>query len=752
MLIFAFIHQTSTIMAKKKKSTGYDWSYSSFGGVVRVNVRSGEDIAHLGELDKKLWTVLSCPTEGLEFPSETLKLIDTDGDGKIRVDEIVAAANWLCKVLKDKELLIKAPDTLKLSDINTDVPEGEKLEKSARQILSNLKLQKDDISVADTSDSVAIFADTAFNGDGVITEASAADDTLKGVIKTIAAQIGSTTDRSGAEGVTAEQIEAFYTALADYAAWQAAATPDIFPFGDNTQAALDAADAIKTKVSDFFMRCKLIAFTEAAAPAVDVSTDKISAISDHDLSGEAQEIASYPLARPSKDGILLFDAINPAWKAKVDAFRTLAGLDAKDGINEAEWNEIVSKFSAFSAWKDSKKGAEVEALGLEEVKKLIAADNKAALLELIASDKALEDEANSIDEVNKLTHLVRDFYKLLKNYVVFSDFYSPDQNEMSVFEAGKLYIDERCCRLCVRVEDMGKHADMAGLSGMFLLYCACTSKTTGKSMNIVAVMTDGKTRNLRPGTNGVFYDRDGLDYDATIIKIVENPISIKQAFWSPYVKFWNWITGLINKSAAEKDAKSMENLQASATAAPADAAAKKQPFDIGKFAGIFAAVGMAIGLLGAAIAGIVTGIAKLPWWGILLLIVGIMLLISGPSCFIAWGKLRRRNLGPVLNANGWAINSNVIVNIPFGRTLTSIAKYPKLKLDDPYKPKAPLWWRICRWLLLALVVAFCALFFTDNLKCIGLPLHKEKPAVEQVEEPAPEAPAEAEAEVEVPQE
>ncbi len=739
-------------MAKKKKSTGYDWSYSSFGGVVRVNVRSGEDIAHLGELDKKLWTVLSCPTEGLEFPSETLKLIDTDGDGKIRVDEIVAAANWLCKVLKDKELLIKAPDTLKLSDINTDVPEGEKLEKSARQILSNLKLQKDDISVADTSDSVAIFADTAFNGDGVITEASTADDTLKGVIKTIAAQIGSTTDRSGAEGVTAEQIEAFYTALADYAAWQAAATPDIFPFGDNTQAALDAADAIKTKVSDFFMRCKLIAFTEAAAPAVDVSTDKISAISDHDLSGEAQEIASYPLARPSKDGILLFDAINPAWKAKVDAFRTLAGLNAKDGINEAEWNEIVSKFSAFSAWKDSKKGAEVEALGLEEVKKLIAADNKAALLELIASDKALEDEANSIDEVNKLTHLVRDFYKLLKNYVVFSDFYSPDQKRMAVFEAGKLYIDERCCRLCVRVEDMGKHADMAGLSGMFLLYCACTSKTTGKSMNIVAVMTDGKTRNLRPGTNGVFYDRDGLDYDATIIKIVENPISIKQAFWSPYVKFWNWITGLINKSAAEKDAKSMENLQASATAAPADAAAKKQPFDIGKFAGIFAAVGMAIGLLGAAIAGIVTGIAKLPWWGILLLIVGIMLLISGPSCFIAWGKLRRRNLGPVLNANGWAINSNVIVNIPFGRTLTSIAKYPKLKLDDPYKPKAPLWWRICRWLLLALVVAFCALFFTDNLKCIGLPLHKEKPAVEQVEEAAPEAPAESEAEVEVPQE
>ena len=723
-------------MAKKKKNTGYDWSYCSFGGVVRVNVRNGEDISHLGELDKKLWTVLSCPTEGLEFPTETLKLIDTDGDGKIRVDEVVAAADWLCKVLKDKDLLIKAPDTLKLSDINTDVPEGAKLHKSALQILSNLKLEKDEISVADTSDSVAIFADTAFNGDGVITEASASDDHLKEVIKAIAAQIGSTTDRSGVEGVTSEQIEAFYTALADYAAWQDAAAPDIFPFGDNTQAALDASEAIKSKVSDYFMRCKLISFTEAAAPAVDVSTEKISAISDHDLSGEAQEIASYPLARPSKDGILRFDGINPAWKGKVDAFKSLAGLDGKEGLDESEWNGIMAGFAPYTAWKDSKKGTEVEALGLEEVKKLLAADDKAALLELVASDKALEDEANSIDEVNKLTHLVRDFYKLLKNYVIFSDFYSPDLKQMAVFEAGKLYIDQRCCRLCVRVEDMGKHADMAGLSGMFLLYCACTSKTTGKSMNIVAVMTDGKTQNLRPGTNGVFYDRNGLDYDATIVRVVENPLSIKQAFWSPYVKFWNWVTGLINKSAAEKDAKSMENLQATATAAPADAAAKKQPFDIGKFAGIFAAVGMAIGLLGAAIAGIIAGIAKLPWWGILLIIVGIMLLISGPSCFIAWGKLRRRNLGPVLNANGWAINSNVIVNIPFGRTLTSIAKYPKLKLDDPYKPKAPLWWRILRWVLLALIVAFCALFFTDNLKCIGLPLHKDKPAVEQVEDTA----------------
>ena len=738
-------------MSKKSKNDGkYEWSYCSLGGTVRVNVQSGEDIAHLGELDQKLWTVLSCPVEGLEFDESTLRMIDTDGDGKIRVKEIIAAAEWLTSVIKDKDRILKGDSVLPLDQINTEIEAGRKLHSSALQILSNLKLEKDEISVADTSDSVAIFAETGANGDGVITEASASDEKLKEVIKDIIATTGSAIDRSGVAGVTAEHIEAFYTALADYSAWQAAATPDIFPFGPDTQAALDACEAVKEKVADYFMRCKLIAFTDAAAPIVDVSAERISEIAADDLMSREDEIATYPIARPSKEGILPFDAINPAWKARFDAVRALVKFEGKKGVTESEWNEMLAKFTPYTDWMAAKKGETVEPLGLDKVKALLKEDAKPALIALVDADKALEEEANSIDEVNKLTHLYRDFYKLLKNYVLFSDFYSPKQDDPAVFEAGKLYIDQRCCRVCVRVADMGAHADMAGLSCMFLLYCTCTSRTTGKTMDIVAVMTDGSTRNLRPGLNGVFYDRDGLDWDAKVVKVVENPISIKQAFWAPYVKLWNFINGLINKSAADKDAKATADLQAGAAAAPADAAAKKQSFDIARFAGIFAAVGMALGIIAAALAAIISGLAKTPWWGILLILLGIMLLISGPSCFIAWGKLRRRNLGPVLNANGWAINSGARVNIPFGRTLTSVAKYPKLKLDDPYKPKTPLWRKILCWFIALAVIAFGVLFFTDNLKCIGLPFHKEKPAeelVEAQEEPAVEAAEPAEAEV-----
>ena len=510
----------------QKQTNGYPWKYCSLGGVVRVNITSGEDIAHLGELDQKLWTVLSCPTKDLAIDERTLQLIDTDGDGKIRVAEVVAAAQWLTSVIKDKDAILKGETELKLDGINTDCEAGQKLYNSARQILSNLKLEKDSITADEASDSVAIFKDTQYNGDGVITQASADDETLRPLIATIAEKVGSATDRSGEPGITAEQVEAFYTALADYAAWQDAAEADkanVFPYGDDTAAALAACEAVKDKVADYFMRCKLIRFDDAVSAAVDVSAEKVGAISEKNLATQSEEIATYPLARPTKDAVLPFDAINPAWQGPFAAVKALVldkDFPKAEGITEEQWAGVLAKFAPYCAWLGEKKGEAVEALGIDEVKALIKADRKAELLALIDADKALEAEAASIDEVKKLLLCYRDFAKLLRNYVIFTDFYGRADGTRGIFEAGKLYIDERCCDLCIKVTDMGAHADMPKLSGMFLLYCKCTSKTKAATMDIVAVMTDGKTSDLRPGKNGIFYDLDGGDWDAVITKVV----------------------------------------------------------------------------------------------------------------------------------------------------------------------------------------------------------------------------------------
>ncbi len=701
----------------------YNWKFANVGGVTRVNIATGEDIAHLKDLDQKMWTVLSCPTKGLEIDEKTLELMDLDGDGKIRVNEIIEASSWITKVLKNPDLLLKQSDTILLEDINHDDEEGKKLYDSAKQILANLGLEKDSISVADTSDSVAIFAKTKFNGDGIITENSTDDESLKNAITSCIKTIGSTPDRSGVDGINADQIEAFYTNCNDYITWftsQDNNKETVLPYGDNTEAALGAYNALKAKVEDFFMRCKLIAFNENSTAALDVSVARMEAISEKDLSTCSEEIATYPLARVNdKIQLPLNGGINPAWQAAFANLKTLIfDVDFKDEkyITEEDWKTIGSKFGAFEAWKADKKGEIVESLGVDAIKEIVSKNEKDALLALVEQDKAEETKSNEIQTVNKLTHYYRDLYKLIKNYVTFSDFYTRDSETKAIFQAGTLFIDQRSCDLCVKVSDMAKHNTMAGLSGMYLLYCDCTSKKKNETMTIVAVMTDGDIDNLMVGKNAIFYDRDGVDWDATVVKIIDNPISVRQAFWAPYRKFAKWVTDLINKSAAEKDSKSFDNMTTSVSAqaatVPADGTAKPQPqaFDIAKFAGIFAAIGMALGFIGSFCVSVVSGFAQLSWWQVILVFVGIILIISGPSMIMAWMKLRKRNLAPLLDANGWAVNAQSFVNIAFGTTLTKIAHFPTVA--DPFaKKKMPVWKKILIIIVLLAIVAGVLYFF-----------------------------------------
>ncbi len=719
--------------------TPYNWTFTSVGGTVRVKITSGADIAHLGELDRKLWTVLSCPAKNLEFDQKTLELIDTDHDGNIRVDEVIATAQWLTGVLKDPDQLLTRGTEIPFTNFNEENPEGAKLLSSAKQILKNLHLEKESISLEDTADLTKVFADTKFNGDGVITPATPDDEATAALVTTISETIGKAADRSGADGITADHIEAFYTALADYAAWQDAGTKDVFPFGDKTADALAACEALKDKVADYFMRCKLIGFDAATAHAVDVSVEKIGAI-EGNLALAASAIGEEPLAKPSADGKLPLDAVNPAWKAAVEAMRALV-LDAdKKEITETEWNGILGKFAPYTAWMAEKKGVEVEGLGIDKVRAFLKAGQKDALLKLVEADKALEEEALSIEAVDKLLRLYHNFYDYLNNYVVLADFYDPDRK--AIFQAGRLYIDQRSTDLCIRVD--GPNPDISALSGMYILYCACKSEKMGKAMNIAAVLTDGDVDGLRPGKNAVFYDRDGNDWSAVVTSIVDNPLSLRQAFWAPYKKAARWISEKINKTAAEKATKgegTLSTITQSATekpAAGAEAATKAAPFDVGKIAGITIAIAAVMGVVTA----IVATLKSLTWWQWIVLIAGLMLVISLPSVFIAWRKLRRRDLGPVLNANGWAINAASYVRGKFAKGMTQIAKFPRLTAVDPVARRKAAWRRF--WIIFVLLLLACGafLFFTDRLAPYGLPFHKEEPVEEVIEEPAEEAAAE----------
>ena len=121
-------------MATKKHS----WSYDNVGGTTRVKIATGADIAHLAELDLKKWTVLSCPTAGLDIDEKSLKFIDADSDGRIRVNDVISTSQWLVSVVKDADLLVKGVSEIDVESFNQESADGKRLYNSAKQILVNL--------------------------------------------------------------------------------------------------------------------------------------------------------------------------------------------------------------------------------------------------------------------------------------------------------------------------------------------------------------------------------------------------------------------------------------------------------------------------------------------------------------------------------------------------------------------------------------------------------------------------------------
>ena len=527
----------------------HSWTYANIGGNVRVVIKNGKDIQHLAELDEKLWTVLSCPTSGLEIAEESLNHIDGDKDKKIHIKEVVETSQWLSSVLKNLDVLMPGNASLQLNDIK--------------------------------------------------------DESILAIANTIAVD----------DKVTLDAVRAAIAAVS--------VDTNPIPEAPYTTEVIAAYKECKDAYTQYYATARLQALGLATLPA---------------------------------------DAAVP-------------------GLTEEVFAEMGTKIAAYEAEKAA-----------------IESANAAALAAAQAQYRPLE----------KLLLLTRDFCTLLRNFVSFQDFYAKRGKALlgrgdakdtpwAIFQAGTLVIDQRACNLCLKVSDMAKHNTQAPDSGMFLIYCNCKHQATGQTMQIVAAMTVGDIRNLKVGKNALFYDRQGRDWEAEVVKIIDNPISIGQAFWSPYRKLGDWISGLITKSAAEKEKKSFADMTAKLQTTPAATPAttpldqkKMEAFDIAKFAGIFAAIGMAVGYIGSFLTSLATGvkdIATYAWWALPVAIISLLLVVSGPSMILAWMKLRKRNLAPLLNANGWAVNADAIVSVLFGNTLTDQAQYPLVKVKDPFAKK-----------------------------------------------------------------
>lgn len=691
----------------------HDWRFFRAGGFDQVRLDRGTDLLHLDELDQKLWVALSCPVSGLEFDARTLALLDTDGDGQIRAPELIAALQWAGNLIQDPDLLARGTDPLPLAAIAADTEAGAQLLASAKRILHSLgKDQAETISVADTGDSTAIFSQARLNGDGILPPEACGDQALTALAQAIMQTLGGETDRSGVPGVSRPLVERFFADARAWLDWQkeGATDPARRPLGENTADAYGAYGAVREKVEDYFTRCRLAAFDRRAGDALNGSDEELAALAPLALNPQNPAVARLPLARIGANQPLpLGNGLNPAWTEAMATFHhqvVTPLLGERENLSRADWESLEVSLAPFGEWQQRRVETPVAYLEAGDLGRWVADGSESRLLALIDEDAALAPEFAAMEEVDRLVRYLRDLGRLANNFVNFRDFYTrrdgAGQPVQAIFQAGTLYLDGRSADLCLKVTDPARHGALASLSKIYLAYCDC--RRGDEKMTIAAAITAGDADQLMVGRNGVFYDRQGRDWDATVVRIVDHPISIRQAFWSPYRKMGQLVAEQLQKFAAAK-ANGVEQQAGAAissgakqvetsAAAPKPPEAKPAPFDVGKFAGIFAAIGLAVGALGTALASVITGFLNLHWWQMPVALIGLILMISGPAMILAWFKLRKRNLGPLLDASGWAVNARALINIPFGTTLTQLARLPEgadRSLTDPYAEKPLIW-------------------------------------------------------------
>lgn len=702
------------------------WKFARAGGLDQVCFETAGDFLDLANLDQKLWVALSCPTRGLHFDERTLALVDTDGDGHIRAADLMTAVKWACRHLKDPAAMAQNSTALPLDAINDSTESGARILAAARRILQAAgRPDATAITDDDVADQAKIVGRMEFNGDGVLSpHALGADPALQRVFGEIVTILGAVKDHSGLEGVDGASVTRFFDHLKAYDAWAGQAGQLVLPTGAETPAAFAALQAVKTKVADYFARCQLAAFDSRATAPLNRAEAELATLAGQDLSQLGAAVGALPLARIEAGRALpMEEGVNPAWAGPLATFRQrvvvpMFGAEHTT-LTEAEWRDVVGAFAAFEAHAAARPAVAVDKLGAARVCELLAGDMRARLESLIQKDLAAAPEVAAIESVDRLVRYHRDLGPLLNNFVSFHGFYSPDQ--WAPFQAGTLYLDSRSCELCVQVDDPGAHAVLAVRSNLCVVYCSCR-RPDSAVMTIAACFTQGDSDYLMVGRNGVFYDRKGRDWEATIIKVLDNPISLRQAFWLPYKKLARFIEEQAARFAAAKEKTADSRLATGATGAAAAesgaAATRAAAFDIGKFAGIFAAIGLALGYIGGAISAIVLGFFKLAPWQMPLAFAGAMLLVSGPSVLLAWLKLRQRTLGPVLDGIGWAINGRIRINIPLGAALTHQARLPanaQRTLKDPYEDKAAA--RRHRWttvVVILMLLGMTAWFIRDR--------------------------------------
>ena len=669
--------------------------FQNYGGIHQLRIESAEDLASIHQLHPARWAATSVQIESLQCDPAFLEYLNQDGSGTIRAEHLRAAVRWIFRMMANGDRMAASSDVLRLADLDTSHEEGRKLKEAAIHILGQLNANElDEISLEQVRLFRNTYGMTSPNGDGVLPPQHVSDPAAAQLANDVLERVGSTKDISGADGINEGHLCQFLDGARKYLAWKARAEDDgaagILPWGDETAAAVKLTAEFDAKIAQFFWQCDLVKLDARTAERICLSEQDLQNLDGSDLRAMERQLAQAPLQTPNAEGVLnLQGPINPYYQDQMDELQNgvlaRAQPDSHESLTRIGWQQVKAIFEPYCAWQAEKPSDGVGELSETTLKEYLDGPAQKKLLQLLLEDLAVKAEVKQVSDLEKLILYQRWLLELANNFVSFSALYDPSRR--ALFELGNLIIDGRELAFTMKVRNRAEHKKIAQTSKMFLVYAEITMpQEQGRSFEIAAALTAGGQGALEIGKRGIFYDLQGKEWDARVVDMVENPISLWEAIKSPFVKtqrllsekvaaFAGTRAGALEKATTEITTKMEkgESLQQpaqvpSAGAAPPSGSGMR---DMLLFGGIaFAAVGSSlvyliktltdIGLLNAGLA-----------------LVSLVLVVILFSALSGWSKLRKRDMSALLEACGWAVNFRMYMTRRLGHLFSRTPHLPE---------------------------------------------------------------------------
>jgi len=603
--------------------------FKRFGRALHLRIDDARDLRQILTLNEAHWIATSAPVVTINADQRFLCLLDDDGDGRIRVEEVRRAVSWLCAHLTESSAIRSDNTELRLEQVQQQAPSGISILRAATKVRNRTgDRNRSSITLDDVRRIMNTEAEGSLGRPGLVPPSAAPAGEIRAFLLEVLATVGGEAHHGGEMGVTQAGVDRFLGEAREYLAWFDQGTlsaeggnTEIMPLGTDTGAAYTLFLTLRERLDHYFALCRLA----SAGSIVNRVEAEPSAGYDDFRFNDAAAIDAFlkqmPIAAPTADSVLDLDGdLNPAYARDLAAFSSicLEHLTALDQgcLSGGQWESITSLFAPHASWAEARPETVVAGLAPARLRAYVSdpayADTAAELIQDSYSKAIVLDNLRLVE---KLILYQAYLLPLANSFVSFPDLY--DSSRRALFEMGTLIMDGRHFTLSVRVPNRQEHAKLSAQSNTFILYVEVSGSDSSSPYEVAVPVTTGGKGNLQVGKWGIFQDINGHERHARVVEIVENSISLYEAVTAPFKRLGAALAKKLQEMTTSAEQK-LSKVSTATVTRVADVSQQAKPDTATAGSGsMLAGGGIAIAALGSSAAFITKTLSTLSWQGTL---------------------------------------------------------------------------------------------------------------------------------------